>query len=356
MGLVLVASALLVLVVAAALLMPARTAPITDDQGRPLPGSVAALERVTIGGVEQSLLIRGRSASNPVLLFLHGGPGTSELGMLRAYNMPALERHFTVVVWDQRGAGKSFAAAEPASGMTVEQLIADTHELTAWLCRRFEQPKVYLAGHSWGSALGVLAVVRRPDLYRAYVGFGQVVDMREGERLSYEWALERAEEAGDSRSVAKLKAIGRPPYSGDLRSSLMTQRRILGRYGGEVHRSRNGGFFVLLRCLLKATEYSWLDRINVFGGIFAAMRLLWPQILSINLFEQAPELQVPVYFLEGRHDHEAPATLAQRYHETLRAPRKDLVWFEDSAHFLNTEEPEAFNRFFVERLRQETNA
>jgi pimeloyl-ACP methyl ester carboxylesterase len=338
----------------ALLLRPASTAPITDSDGRPVPGSVAALETVRLGGVEQHLLIRGWSTKNPVLLYLHGGPGTSELGMVRVHNCPVLEKHFTVVLWEQRGAGKSFAAIEPASGMTVEQLVADTCELAAWLCARFGQEKIYVAGHSWGSALGVLAVRRRPELFRAYVGIGQVANMREGERLSWEWTLAQAERAGDARAVAKLRRIGPPPYGGELRPKLVAQRSLLARYGGEVHGNPRGGMLVLLGALLRAREYTWRDRVNVFRGVFAAMRLLWPQILSIDLFAQAPELEVPVYFLLGRHDHEAPAALAERYFEALRAPRKALVWFERSAHFVNTEEADAFHRFFVERLLPET--
>jgi pimeloyl-ACP methyl ester carboxylesterase len=350
-----IALVLVALVVGVACLVPGSTAPITDAQGRPVPGSIAALELVTLGGVEQSLLLRGRDVANPVLLYLHGGPGTSELGMVRAYNMAALEPHFTVVVWDQRGAGKSFAALQPVSGMTVEQLISDTRELSVLLCRRFAQQKIYLVGHSWGSALGALTVKRHPELYHAFVGIGQAVNMQEGEHLSYQWTLAQAEQAHDSRSIARLKQIGAPPYSGDVRSKVIAQRAILGKYGGEVHGNPRGGLFIVLGCLLKATEYSWPDRINVFRGIFATMRLMWPQILSINLMEQAPELKVPVYFLEGRHDQEAPSILAERYFQMLRAPRKTLVWFERSAHLVNVEEAEAFNRFFVDRLLPETS-
>jgi pimeloyl-ACP methyl ester carboxylesterase len=337
-----------------AYLRPGSTAPIRAAQGTPLPGSIAVLEQLKLGGVEQSVLIRGRSVANPVLLFLHGGPGTSELGMLRVHNIPALEAHFTVVVWDQRGAGKSYAALKPESGMNVEQLIADTHELTLLLCARFQQPKLYLVGHSWGSALGVLTVARHPELYYAFVGVGQVVNVLEGERISYEYTLAQAERAHDSKSVASLKQIGPPPYPGELRPKLTTQRRILAKYGGEVHGSRRGGMPTLLDCMVKCSEYSWRDRIDVFRGVFAGMRLLWPQIMSIDLMAQAPVLKVPVYFLEGRHDYEAPASLAERYFQALEAPRKALVWFENSAHFVNTEQPEAFNRFFIERLLPET--
>ena len=332
------------------------TAPIKDASGKIVPGSIASLERIKLGGVDQGVLIRGVSVDNPVLLYLHGGTGTSELGMVRQHNVPALEQHFTVVVWDQRGAGISYAARSPESRMTVEQFIADVHELTLLLCQRFGKSKIYLMGHSWGSALGVLTVQRFPDLYLAYVGVGQVVNMREGERLSYAWALSQAEQAGDTRSVAKLKAIGSPPYHGNFRSKLMTQHRMLGKYGGEVHGNRNGGTFILLHGLLLSTEYSWIDRINVFRGIFANMRLMWPKILDVDLMKQASELEVPVYFLEGRYDYEAPATLAESYFQMLKAPRKELIWFEQSAHFVNTEEAERFNRFFIDRLLAETGS
>lgn len=350
----LVAVLLLAVAAVALWLRPAWTSPIEDGEGRPVPGSVAVLEELTLGGVPQSVLIRGRSTAHPVLLFLHGGPGTSELGLVRAYNMAALEQRFTVVVWDQRGAGKSFGARVPESGMTVEQLVADACELSEALCRRFNQERIYLVGHSWGSVLGALAAKRRPELFHAFVGVGQVVRVLEGERLSYAWALEQARRAGDARSVERLEAIGAPPYAGDLRAKLMAQRAILARYGGEVYGNPRGAALLLLRAVLGAREYSWPDRTNVFRGVFASTRLLWPQILSIDLMQQAPRFEVPIYFLEGRHDHEAPAELAERYLDRLEAPRKALVWFERSAHLPNVEEPDAFNRFFLERLLVET--
>ncbi len=350
-----VAALLATLLAARAWFRRPSTAPFVDAVGKPVPGSIACLEMVMLGHVEQGLLIRGLSVANPVLLYLHGGPGTSEMGMVRIYNMPVLEKHFTVVVWDQRGAGRSYAAREPESGMSVEQFIADAHELTQLLCQRFQQPKIYLVGHSWGSALGALTVHRYPDLYHAYVGVGQVVNMREGERISYAWTLAHARKAGDARSVAKLEAIGPPPYLGKFRSKLMAQRKILGKYGGEVQGSSHGGMPTLLRGLIVSSEYGWQDRINVFRGVFANMRLMWPKILDINLMAQAPELNVPVYFLEGRHDYEAPSALAEQYFEALIAPRKTLIWFERSAHFVNTEEADSFNQFFVERLLHETH-
>ncbi|MCX6120001.1 MAG: alpha/beta hydrolase [Ignavibacteriales bacterium] len=333
-------------------LMPGHTALITDIRGKPVPGSIASLEKIKLGGVEQWILIRGENKENPLLLFLHGGPGTSEMGLVRKYNLAVLEKHFTVVVWDQRGAGKSYAAINPVSGMNIEQFVSDTHELTMLLCLRFNQKRICLVGHSWGSALGVLTVKKYPELYYAYVGIGQVVNGLEGERVSYEWTLAQAIKANDIKSVEKLKIMGAPPYSGNWRSKFIAQRAILAKYGGEVYGNPRGGFFITIGSLIKATEYSWIDRINFFRGIFASVHLMWPQILNVNLMEQASELKVPVYFLEGKHDYETPSILAEQYFEKLKAPHKELIWFDNSAHFLNVEEVDKFNEFFIKQVSQ----
>ncbi|MCB9737018.1 MAG: alpha/beta hydrolase [Deltaproteobacteria bacterium] len=327
------------------------TKPITDGRSRtPVPGSVAVIEQVVLGGVAQSVVIRGRHRDAPVLLYLHGGPGTSELGMVRTYNMPALEERFLVVVWDQRGAAKSFAAREPAAGMTIAQLVADTCELADLLCRRFGQEKVYLVGHSWGSALGALTAQRRPERFHAFVGVGQVAHMLEGERISYAWTLAQARRAGDSRSIRTLERIGPPPYAEPVRPKVVAQRAVLAKYGGEVHDNRLGGLLIVLSTLLRTREYGLLDRVNFFRGVFASMDLLWPQIMALDLFEQVPRLDVPVLLLEGRHDYEAPSELAARWLDTLVAPEKRLVWFERSAHFINVEEADAFNRCLIDEL------
>lgn len=209
--------------------MRASTPPITGPDGRPLPGSIASLETPSLGGVRQSVLLRGRDTANPVLLFLHGGPGTSELGILRAHNLPALEARYTVAVWDQRGAGKSFAAREPRAGMTVEQLLEDTLELSELLGRRFGGRRIFLAGHSWGSLLGVLAVARRPELFHAWIGVGQVAHMLEGERASYDWTLARPGAAATPAPPPGSSASGgRPTAATRARASSPSARSSRG--------------------------------------------------------------------------------------------------------------------------------
>ncbi len=138
-------------------------------------------------------------------------------------------------------------------------------------------------------------------------------------------------------------------YIGDWRPKFLAERRILGKFGGEYHGSTIGAFGVVARNLVFSTEYTLLDRWNFFRGILRSLDLLMPELTRQDLFSLVPELAVPVTFCLGRHDHEVPAELSARYFAALRAPRKELVWFERSAHMPNAEEPEKFNRLLIER-------
>jgi pimeloyl-ACP methyl ester carboxylesterase len=329
--------------------LPAGTPPIRAGGPSDTTRSVAALEKVSVGGSAQWILVRSRDLRNPVVLFLHGGPGTSQLTSNRRSTRD-LEKHFTVVNWDQRGAGKSYAAIADTGRMTIDQFVEDTGELTRCLLERFHQDRLVLVGHSWGSIIGTLTAARCPELFSCYVGIGQVADMARGEAASYRWTVEQARRRHDRRAGETLARIGPPPYRGDWQQAVVTQRRLLGRFGGEVHGSRSGALRLVLGGLLFSREYTLGDRINFFRGIMGSMELLWPELLEVNLQETVPELAVPVFFVEGRHDHESPAELAEEYFDALSAPSKELVWFEHSAHLPNAEERDRFTRFMVEKV------
>ncbi len=313
------------------------------------PGGIASLEKVKLGGTDQWILIRGVDITKPVILFLHGGPGTSNMGLLRKYSSE-LEKHFVMVSWDQRGAAKSFAAKNPESDMTIERFIQDTYELTKFLCSRFNKNKIFLAGHSWGTVLGVLAVQRYPELFVAYIGIAQIVNMQENEKISYEWTLEQAKLKNDNPAVKKLLEIGTPPYTGDFRKKIMIQRKLLGKFGGEFYSSTSGAFPAVISSLIRSTEYSLADKMNFFRGIFSSIRLIWPELMNVNLKKQVPRLEVPVYFILGRHDYEAPSAIAEDYFNSLAAPDKNLFWFESSAHLPNAEESKKFNELLIKRI------
>jgi pimeloyl-ACP methyl ester carboxylesterase len=328
--------------------LPAST-PRVRARGKADPGGVAALEKVRIGGTDQWILERSQDTGNPVVLFLHGGPGTSQLTSNRR-DTRGLEKYFTVVNWDQRGAGKSYRAIHHPDRMNIDQFVADTREVTVYLLKKFHQDRLVLVGHSWGTVIGAMAVSRYPELYSCYVGIGQIGKMAEGEAASYRWTLDQARKHHKRRAAHTLVAMGPPPYAGDWQKKTITQRSYLARFGGEVHRSRFGASGRVVSGLLFSREYTLADRVNIVRGILGSMRLLWPELLQVDLFESVPEIKVPVFFMEGRHDRECPSEIARRYFGALRAPAKELIWFDRSAHLPNAEERDRFNKIMAAEI------
>jgi pimeloyl-ACP methyl ester carboxylesterase len=335
---------------AARFLLPASTPPVRKRQQVQRRRGIASLERLRIGGADQWVLIRSEDVvANPILLVLHGGPGVSEMTLNRRV-MSDLERYFTVVNWDQRGAGKSYKAGRDEAKMTIPQFVEDTRELSQYLMKRFGKRKIILQGRSWGSALGMLTVAKYPELFYAYVGIGQITDVAESEKASYRWTLEQAKARSDRQAVRELQAMGPPPYTGDWLQKFNTQRKYVARFGGEVQGNRLGGNGKIIGSLLISEEYTLMDRIAYNSAVQDSLRLVQPQLMTLNLFRSVPNVEVPVFFVEGRHDHVVPAHLAARYFEALEAPAKELVWFEDSAHMPDIEERKRFQRLLVERV------
>jgi pimeloyl-ACP methyl ester carboxylesterase len=321
------------------------TPPFLDPSGQPLAGSIAEFRTVSFGGLEQRLLIRGRSTRNPVLLVLHGGPGFPEYALFRRHNA-ALEDHYVVVHWEQRGAGRSFSESLSASDLTIDQFRSDLHELVLDLKEEFGQEKIFLLGHSWGSILGALYAHDHPENVIAYVGLGQVSWAIEGEDRSYDFVEREAKTRGDQSALETLKRIGRPPYS---ISEIIEQRELVTRFGGAI---RSGDTPVsLVWDMLSEPEFTWLDAyFNVRGSLLSLDSLLEP-LLQVNLMADANRFEVPVFFALGRHDHQVPSDLAAEYFARLVAPAKRLIWFENSAHTPSLEEPELFNRMMIEDVR-----
>ncbi|MEP6796910.1 MAG: alpha/beta fold hydrolase, partial [Lapillicoccus sp.] len=195
---------------------PATTAPILGPDGRTLAGSVAELRRVEINGLPLSMMIRGDSVTNPVLLYLAGGPGGSDLGGLRR-NSQNLEQAFTLVSYDQRGTGKSQDSFDPISTLTVAGAVSDAVAVTDYLRDRFHQDKIYLVGNSWGSMLGVLAAQQHPEKYAAFIGSGQMVDLRETDQIYYQDTLAWAIRTKNAGLVEQLTRNGPPPYADALK-------------------------------------------------------------------------------------------------------------------------------------------
>lgn len=326
--------AVAVIGLAALVAWPASTPPIVDASGQPIPGSVAEVVGVPINGTDQTISIRAADPDAPVILYLSGGPGQSDLGYGRVLLEP-LTHDFVVAIWDQRGNGRSYPAIEPTDEMTLEQAVADTVAVVEYLRERFDEEGVYLLGESWGSTLGVLAAKERPDLFHAYLGSGQMVSQRQTDRQIWRDLLAHASAIGDGDLFDEVLTLGEPPYD-DMPWS---NARVLGWYGliqppyappqAYVERATatNLGPFGIL-----ASEYSFIDKANALRGLVDTFDLLYPQLQDIDLRTDVPSLDVPVYVFDGANELTARRRFALEWFAGLDAPVKRLITYADAGH------------------------
>lgn len=304
---------------------------------------ISSMEKVRLGGVEQMIGIHGRDTSKPLLLILHGGPGFSELLLFRSYNRD-LERDFVVVNWDQRGAGLSYDPRMPASSLRISQIQADAHELVTRLKQRFGRKKIFLLGHSWGTVLGTLLARDYPEDFYAYVGVGQVANMVENEKVSLAYVLEKARKDGNVKAVQELERLQDHYPSGGVQGiqDLKLQRNWLLHYGGVFYGDMN---YQKMFDGVHAEEEALYRDAQGEKGEALSLTTLWHELLGLDLPRTARAFRIPVYFLLGRSDYNAPWTIAHKYFEQIAAPSKTLVMFEHSGHFIPFEEPARFNQF-----------
>ena len=330
-----------------------------------MPTSITSLEKIDLGGIPQWISLRSTDINNPILLYLHGGPGTPVMPLFRHFQAP-LEEHFLVVQWEQRGAGKSFSWKIPKQSMTIDQFISDLHELIKILRKRFNKEKIYLVAHSWGSVFGMKTVQQYPELFHAYVGVGQASNTVETEQLMYHFVLEQARERQDNKTLRKLKRIGPPfqdlelPYTKFYKGGYqakMSVYSLVAQYGGIIYKIKrmNDMIKIVLKYLpLLQPEYHLSDLFRIIQGNIFSTKTMMKELLQIDLIKEVPELKVPVYFLMGRHDYNWSAELAKQYFDHLKAPQKEFIWFEHSAHAPNGEEPNKFNRLLIDKIISET--
>jgi pimeloyl-ACP methyl ester carboxylesterase len=299
-----------------------------DAEGRTIPESIAVLEEIELGGCRQWILIRGRDINNPFLLFLHGGPGMPAMYLAHAFQQE-LEKDFVVIHWDRRGAGKSYSKTVPADSLTDAQLLADALELITYLKNRFDVPKIYIAGHSWGTRLGMHLIKKTPQHFYAYVGMGQLAFTSEIPAIQDRFIRREANKAGNTKAFRELALRGRSVHE-----------KWVSKFGGELYGATS--YWPLLWTGLRAPEYTLSDALNIRKGVNLYNRHFRSTEFPGDLAEEVLLVRVPVYFFSGRHDYCVPSELSERYFEKLRAPLKRMVWFEQSAHFPFFEEPLKF--------------
>ena len=325
----------------------AATPPIVDENGKPVPGSIATLEKVNLNGTEQWLTIRGQDVTRPILLNLGmGGPGGG--GFATRSLFEPLEKDFVVVAWDEPGTGKSYHAL-PISTLTPQRFVDDAHALTMYLRERFHQEKIYVYGTSWTSILGIWLVQEYPELFYAYIGNAQMINTTENDILGYELALDYLEQKGDTQTLETLRKNGPPPYTGEnVTGRYVAYLDVLQEYMGMPR------FTVVVPIVpFMASEYGYVDKINHTRGLIESFDILYPQLKELDFADQAPRLEVPVYLFVGRKDVNAMYTLVEDYYNLLVAPHKKLTWLE-GGHGLDGSNLNQFVDVLVNQVLAET--
>ncbi|MBE2221361.1 MAG: alpha/beta hydrolase [Anaerolineae bacterium] len=336
--------------------IPASTPPILDEHGVPVAGSIAELTAVPLGGHKQTIMIRAHSADLPVLLYLSGGPGQSDLPYSRVL-FADLTQDFVVVSWDQRGTGKSYAALDPIETLTLDQAVSDTIELTNYLRERFDEDKIYLMGESWGATLGVLAVQQHPELYYAWIGSGQMVSQRETDRQLYHDVLALAERTGNTALAEQMLAFGEPPYADTPYPNAV----VMGIYDQlgtpymppqdyiERGTAANVGPWGIL-----GSEYNLVEKVNMMRGLIDMFTVMYPQLQEIDFRQDVPRLDVPVYILDGAAELTARRDLALAWYNQLDAPSKQIYTFDNAGHSVAFEQFSALHQILTETVLPET--
>lgn len=306
---------------------------------------------VCLGAVLQVVSIRGRSRTNPVLLFIHGGPGTPLAPTGWMWQRP-VEEFFTVVHYDQRAAGRSYRlcdADQVRATMTPDQYVSDAAELIEWLQLELGVDRVIVAGHSWGTVIATKLAQSRPELVSAYLGIGQIVDFYAGEQASYTWFCQEAKRRGDDGALAELESLA--PYPGKKPLELekfWIERKWIQRYGGFAAGRSDCDYFT--HGDVTSLAYHDENRASSTDGNSLSLEVVLPQLLEVD-FTHMTEFAVPVVQFLGRYDQMTPSRPVARWMEEINAPYAAVEWFEDSAHMPMYEEPGHFLTALIRHLQ-----
>ena len=327
-------------------------AAVADARKIVTPQGLEENRAIPINGIQQWISVRGKDRRNPILLVLHGGPGSAEMPDDWTFQTP-WEDYFTVVEWDQRGAGKTYAMNDPkavAPTMTVPQMVSDTEQIIQYLRRAYGKQKIILLGHSWGTVLGVMIAQKHPEWLYAYVGVGQWVNTQRSEREGYDFVLSQARTQHNSAAVKELEALA--PYPGDgaafTLDKVNTERKWVMFYGGLAWGRKDYKWDVNAWDL--SPDYTQSELNAVSDGTGYSISHLLPMLTNID-FDKTTTFHCPVFLFMGRHDYTTSHTVAEIWFHTVKAPKKEFIRFDDAAHMVMQEEPGRFLLHLVEDVR-----
>ena len=335
---------------------PGKPKPVTDTNGKPVDGSISEKVFLEIGGVRQGMFIRAKDTSNPVLLYIHGGPSFSEFFLVEKYPT-GMENFFTVCYWEQRGGGISFSPQVQLESLTLEQLASDATEVTNYLRNRFKKEKIFVMAHSGGTAFAIQTVEKHPELFDAYIGISQITRQAESEKLAYKYMTDKYSSAGNSGMLSEFRkypilendSFLLPFFNSVLRDKSMHELGI-----GTMRNIKSimkGVFFPVWTC----RAYTLKEKFNIWRSKFSFVNRsgLREQILKSDITNIITRLDVPVYFMSGRYDLTVNHDLSEEYLLKLDSPVKRFYTFENSAHSPMFEEPEMFLEILTSDILQQ---
>jgi pimeloyl-ACP methyl ester carboxylesterase len=324
------------------------------------PDGINTLEAPAIGGVPQWVQIRGQNRDNPVLLVIHGGPGSPFMPWNQLFQ-PQWEKDFTVVQWDQRATGKNMpdpAVLEPPhAGGIIDMYVNDALEVTRYVQRMTGKAKIGVLGHSWGTTIGIRLVREHPELFYAYVGVGQTINT-EQEEASYDFVVAQATQAHDQATLAALAPLR--PYPEKMLAERSFEGRVamvttvlqqLSRYGGDFHDPAFTSGLMFAPLFNPAYSVGEFWRFARRDGLMYVAGGMIDEMMAVDVVKEGLAFQIPMFFFEGRYDHSVDATIVAKYFPQIEAPHKELVWFENSGHFPMLEEQVRFGAMLVEKVR-----
>lgn len=316
-------------------------------------GGIDSMETVEIGGIEQALYIRGESMDNPVLLYIHGGPGTSMKPFLHSFQY-TWEKEFTIVHWDQRNTGKTFYLNDPdavLNTMSFDRAREDAHEVTRFIKEKLNKEKIVVLGHSWGTVLGTTLVQAYPKDYLAYIGVGQCVNMRENDRVIYEALLAATYAKGNKKDMAAIEALAPYPASKMYDLDFLKRNASIEQYLEKYHLSGGSARKILS---VVTSPYCGTDEKNYFNNVdinyyqAPLLRYLYDEYDARHF---GTHYEIPVFYIMGENDCETPYSLAKDFFEEITAPEKAFYTIPDAKHFPMQENAKAFDRVLMDVIK-----
>jgi pimeloyl-ACP methyl ester carboxylesterase len=299
---------------------------------------------VRVGGIDQWVTIRGQNRDNPVLLFLHGGPGFAFLS-LNPRAFLKWEKDFTLVQWDQRGAGKTYGKSGPLGpAVTIDEMARDGVELAEFVRERLQKQKVILVGLSWGTIVGIHMAKIRPELFTAYVGTGQVAKYLPGRRLAYTQLVAEARARADRKAVGELEGVGPPPYESSAKAGVHAQWATA--YEPGMPSMWNNISTVLFDSAITVRDVS-----NLIKGMGDSEDHFRVQLDSVDLPALGSDFAIPIFVFQGARDNVNPVQSLTGYFDSIKAPQKRLVVIPGAGHNVMLTKSDDFLRLLVELVR-----